>query len=214
MNLPKIKSGKTKPKQYIDQNPIEALMSIGTGMRDSMVDELGKQSLYDARDQILNADHQPKERQKGGDLTQGQELNLSEAKDQIVRLTEMGEDFTKEILHAGKQAANENSREVLVKIQEILIEIKQLSESSKELKDQVDIIAVEQIGENLGKYHLTFIEEVLANLRDARLKVEDGLAWFKALTSKKAARQYGVMAKKGGTSFTLSNERVVATQTG
>jgi len=46
------------------------------------------------------------------------------------------------------------------------------------------------------------------------MNVEDSLAWFQALRSKKASRQYGVLAKKHGASFMLSGERAPVTQTG
>ena len=95
-----------------------------------------------------------------------------------------------------------------------MIEIKQLAASSKELKEKVEVIAVEQIGEAPGVYHLNFVEQILQWIRDARMNVEDSLAWFHALRSKKAARQYGVLAKKHGASFMLSSERASVTQTG
>lgn len=99
-------------------------------------------------------------------------------------------------------------------MQEILIEIKKLTESSEELKDEIDVVSIEQAGEDPGVYHVNFLEKILSNLRDLRLNVEDSLAWFSSLRSKKAARQYNSMAKKHGTSFTLSGERQVATQVG
>ncbi len=214
MQLPKIKTAKKQQKQYADQNPIEAITGIGAGFVDSFKDDLGKKAVNEAWDQLLQTEKSEKQSSDKGDLTAGQELDLAQVKREVQRITEQGQDFVREIVHAGKKAGAEDSREIQVKIQEILIEIKQLAKSTKEVQAQAEVISVEQTTQNKGVYHVSFLEQMLGFLRDARMNVEDSLAWFKALRSKKAQRQYGVMAKKGGTSFTLSTERVVSTQTG
>ena len=207
----KQKGTKKERKQYIDQNPIEVITG---GFKSSVVDDLGKASVNDAWDQLLGID--PHESGEGdrGDLAEGAELDLTNLKKEVVQITDQGREFAAEIIHAGKQAQAENSREIEVKMQEILIEIKKLTQGSAELQKQVEVISVEQTAENPGIYHVNFLEKMLSYLRDIRLSVEDSLSWFNALRSKKASRQYGKMAKKHGTSFTLSNERVVSTQTG
>lgn len=215
MLLPKIKTAKKQPKQYINEGPIESLLTIPTEVKDSVVNNLGKSFVTDAWDQMFGLEPKKNGSQsKSGELTAGQELDLANVKKEIHKITEQGQDYVREIVHAGKNASAENSGEIQVKIQEILIEIKQLAKSTKEVQAQVEVISVEQTTRNKGVYHVSFLEQMLGFLRDARMNVEDSLAWFKALRSKKSARQYGVLAKKGGTSFTLSNERTAATQTG
>lgn len=214
MQLPKLISGnKKRAKQYADQNPIEAIRSIGSEIKDSVKQDLGKAVVNDAWQQLLGVEIQQRD-SHGGDLEAGHEVSFSEAKHEAHQLTEMGHEFAQEIIHSGRRASAENSREVQVKIQEILIEIKQLANSTKDLQAQIEVISVEQTTTGAGEYHVNFLENMLSWLRDARMNVEDSLAWFGALRSKKAARQYGTMAKKHGTSFTLSNERASATQTG
>ncbi|EKD86992.1 MAG: hypothetical protein ACD_37C00084G0002 [uncultured bacterium] len=216
MQISKLVTGNKKPKQYINQNPVEALRGIGSEVKDSVLDELGKTSVMNAWDQLLGIDSNDSKQSgsHGGDLSAGQELDLTNVKKEVHKLTEQGEEFVREIVHAGKKAASEESREIQVKIHEIIIEIKQLANSSQQLRKQVEVIAMEQTGETTGQYHVSFLENALQWIRDARMNVEDSLAWFSALRSKKAARQYGAMAKKRGTSFTLSNERTVSTQVG
>jgi hypothetical protein len=75
-------------------------------------------------------------------------------------------------------------------------------------------VAIEQRIVNPGKYHTSFFEWVLSAIRIARMKVEDSGAWLSASKGKKAKKDYWQMFKKHGTTFGLSNERVVATQTG
>lgn len=213
MQFPKLIPGaKKKPTQYLDQNPIEALLSIGSDVKDSVKNDFGKASVDDARTQIFGTE--TKQESHGGDLEPGHEISLEKAKHEVHQLTEMGHEFAQEIIHAGKRASVENSREVQVKIQEILIEIKQLANSTKDLQAEIEVISVEQNTKNAGTYHVNFLEQMVSFLRDLRMNVDDSLTWFSTLRSKKAARQYGVLAKKHGASFTLSHERSAVTQSG
>jgi hypothetical protein len=75
-------------------------------------------------------------------------------------------------------------------------------------------VALEQHVETPGKYHESFFAWLFSIIRAARMKVEDSSAWLAAMHSKKKSREYGAMAKKHGTSFSLNNERTVATQVG
>lgn len=217
MNTHKPKSGKKEPKQIITENPYEALMGIGKGMAKSFRNDVANDSMYDAWDQFLgNSPHA-----ESGELQAGEEIDFDSLKKgknkegkEAAPHAEPAINYHREVVEAGRTRRGEDTREIEVKIQEILIEIKKLAGSSSELQEKVEVIAVEQMAEKPGVYHLNFFEQILQWIRDARMNVEDSLAWFHALRSKKAAKQYGVMAKKGGTSFTLSNERVVATQTG
>jgi hypothetical protein len=213
MQLLKFGSTKKAPKKYTNQNFLESLASIGGGTFDSVKKDLIKPIGSDVAEQISGA---PKKQEgsRGGDLSAGHELDLEQIKHGAEQITEMGREFAQEIIHAGKIARTEDSQEIAVKMQEILIEIKQLANSSAELKSQVEVITVEQATQKPGIYHVNFLEQMLSFIREARMNVEDSLAWFGALKSKKNARQYSSMAKKHGTSFTLSNERTVATQSG
>ncbi|HLD02068.1 MAG TPA: DUF5660 family protein, partial [Patescibacteria group bacterium] len=59
-----------------------------------------------------------------------------------------------------------------------------------------------------------FFEWMLSVIRIARMKVEDSGAWMAALSSKKKGKGYWQMFKKHGTTFGMSHERNVSTQTG
>lgn len=219
MQLPKLKSsGKKEPKQYIEENPFEALMGVGSDVLKSVKRDVGHDSVFDAWDQFLGVDKSHGGDHSHGEMHAGEEVDLSHADDKSEKHAkphvEAGNEYHRDIIHASEKGASRENQDIAIKVQEILIEIKQLVNSSGELKDKVEILTIEQIGENPGVYHLNFMEEILKWIRDARMNVEDSLAWFHALRSKKAARQYGAMAKKAGTSFTLSNERSAVTQTG
>lgn len=213
MNDLKPKSTRKEPKTYINQNPLESLGDIGRGVRDSFLEEVVKKSSVVAKDQVLHAGeiHAP----KGGELQAGEEIDFThDVVEPTTQVTEIGHEFVSEIVRAGAKTNRETSHELQVRYNEVLLELKALGKSSKELKTEVETITIEQPTENIGVYQVSFVEGLLLKLRELRESVDDGLAWFKALRVKKASRQYGVMAKRAGTSFTLNNERSVATQTG
>ncbi len=210
MQLPKITPSKKKNHQIVEDNPIEAIRSIGSGMKQTASEE-SKAAVNQAWEQILVKERNSSGR---GELKAGEEFDLSQLKKESHEITEMGHEFRQEILHAGKIASQEDQRESQIKVQEIIIELKQLAVSTKEIQAEVQIMSEEQTITVAGAYKLNFLESMLSWLRDAREDVEDSLAWFQALRSKKASKQYNTMAKKHGTSFTLSNERSAVTQTG
>lgn len=194
-----MKKAKGRIKQQpIDENPIEQLFGIGRGVAD----------------EILGI-----KRHTEGELQEGQELNLKELqekqeKKKEVSNAEPGIDYSREIVHVAERAVNRENQEIEAQLRELMQEIKKLADSSKELQMQFREVAVEQHAVKPGKYHKNFFSWLLSVIRAARMKVEDSGAWLSAMHSKKKSREYGAMAKKHGTTFTLNNERTVATQVG
>jgi len=198
---------KTKSKvKRQTENPIEKLMGIGLGDLDEYLGfkDSGKKQ----------------KSQKVGDLQEGQELNLqslqeeSFEKEKIVGKIEPGLDYSREIIQVTEKVVSRENQELEMQLREIMAEIKKLADSSKELQMQFKEVAVEQQVVAPGKYHKTFFSWLFSIIRAARAKVEDSGAWLAAMQSKRKSKEYWSMAKKGGTSFSLSNERNVATQVG
>ncbi len=220
----KAKQAKTSGKKFIEKNPFEF---IGQGLTDSF-GNLGKGIATDTIDQILNLKGSEQGKPTSGDLAEGEELVLSkkskgqnEAVDEHSRQeqtphldVEPGIDYRQEILYGEKRIANNVQRELNSEIQEILAELQRIISSSKELEITFNNISTAEQIVNSGKYHKSFLKWLLTIVKDARLRVEDSGAWLAMFKSKKAKREYWAMFKKHGTTFGLSNERVVATQTG
>lgn len=208
-----------KKQQYVNQNTIESQRNTsGTvvGQLSNTVKDMWSQIL----DPMVNErnGHQG----VGGDLMEGQEVTLSnlsknreviEKKSQVMNI-EPGIDYKREILHGERKIQQRQNQEISTKIQEIIVELKRLTATSKVLQVEFKEVATEQRITKPGKYHQTFFEWMLSVIRQARIKVEDSGAWLAVAKSKQQKRQYWAMFKKHGTSFGLSNERVVATQTG
>lgn len=209
------KKQQSKTKQYVNQNTMEALTSVSKGVAGALNPRDFGKGLWK---QVLNIGNEKKtSAESKGDLREGQELNLAtlSQKERKQKLEiEPGIDYRREIIHGQERATREQTHELSVKIQEIILELKQLMNVSQELKVEFKEIAVEPRIANPGKYHVSFFEWVLLIVKQARMKVEDSASWLAAFKSKKAKKQYWNMFKKHGTTFGLSNERVVATQTG
>lgn len=155
-----------------------------------------------------------------GVLEEGKEIFLSktrqkeEESEQEKAYIEPAINYAQEVIRTSEKTIAKENQELEAQLKEIMLEIKKLADSSKELQTQFKDVAIEQHIVKPGKYHKNFFTWLLSIIRTARQKVEDSGAWLAAMQSKKKARQYGAMAKKHGTSFTLNNERNVATQVG
>ncbi len=212
---------KTQNNPFISPNPVEAITDMSKSVVQTTADATGV-VINDMWDQLLGggtySEKAPK--QESGELKEGQELDLASlraqkrAEKKNFADIDPGIDYKREILHKEKKVASENAQIIQVQIEQILVELKKLIAQSSELEIQYRTIAVETVPVNAGEYHVTFFEWVLSVITAARMKVEDSANWLSLFTSKKHKRQYWSMFKKHGTTFGLSNERVVATQTG
>lgn len=216
------KKAQRRKKQFVDQNPVENWKDVPAGVAQSLVNDVGKAGVSDLWNQLLGAGDYEKQPslQQTGELHEGKELSLQtiakkqEAKVPQIPDIELGLDYRRNVLYGERKIAQENTQVIQVKIQEIVVELKRLTATSKILQAEFKEITVEQRIEEPGKYHLSFFEWMLSVVRSARLKVEDAGSWLAATYAKKAKRNYWAMFKKHGTTFGLSGERVVATQTG
>lgn len=209
---------KFKQQSNIDQNPIEAIRNIGVSVVESAKNDLTKGLMTDLWDQMLGTEIGGKNatQQASGDLQEGQEISLkkhSKKEDKKPQI-EAGWDYTGEVIHAERRISQTENRELNARVSEIITELKKLAKSSKELEITFREITVAQKPVNAGKYHVNFFEWMLSTIRSARMKIEDSKSWASLFASKKAKREYWSLFKKHGTSFGLSGERTVATQTG
>jgi len=210
LSLMKGKTTRKTHQGFVDQNPIEVIKGIGSGIADSALNNLGRQGINQLWEQMLGADTSKDE--TSGDLKEGEEIILKSKKETPFK--ESGLNYRREIIDAERVSTRENQRVIQSKIQEILVELKKLSQTSAEIAMEFKEITVEQRIEKPGEYHISFFQWMLSLVKAARVKIEDSGAWLKVMRSKKAQRNYWAMFRKHGTTFGLSNERVVATQTG
>lgn len=178
----------------------------GTG--DALVKDLVGAGATDFFEQWLGI-QTPEPEKRSGDLEEGETLDLKKAKDAAI---EPGTDYVREIVHTDKASSSEQHT-IRTRVEEIMIEIKRLTESSKELEMEFKDVVVETQIVNPGKYHENLLDWLLSQVKNARVRIEESAGWMSAMHSKKD-KKYWAQFKKHGTTFGLSNERVVATQVG
>jgi hypothetical protein len=198
----------------------KAARDIAKGVTNSVKNELFEKSISTAWKRLLGdtsdmADfaeqHAGNVAQMSGDLSEGEEINLS--KTEWARV-EPGINYKSEILHAETRILRQENRTLEAKVEQIIMELKKLSKSSKQLEVTFKDVAVETLPASPGKYHLSFFEWVLTTIQEARVKIESSTAWLNAVGHKKNKKDYWSLSKKHGTSFQLSGERSVAQSTG
>ena len=122
---------KKPKKEYVNQNPVESLEGLlgdfkksftedvikGTARttRDSLKEDLAKGGANELWKELLNVDS-PKPESNHGDLSEGSELNLEELYENTVEVTEMGREYSSEVIQAGTRANKEASQEDRCKI--------------------------------------------------------------------------------------------------
>jgi hypothetical protein len=123
--------------------------------------------------------------------------------------------YSAEIAHSSERASKKENHELQYQIQEIVAELQRLVDSSnKIIQMEFGTVNVSSTPTAVGKYHTNFFSWMLTVIRTARQKVEDSGAWMAVAKGKGNRRGYKQSSKSLGTSFTQSNERNVATQTG
>lgn len=126
-----------------------------------------------------------------------------------------GVNYHSEVIHNSERSLRKENRELQSQIQEIYAELQRLVNSSnKIIQMEFGSISVTPLPVAVGKYHTNFLTWMLTVIVTARQKVEDSAAWMAVAKGKGRKRGYSQSAKSHGTSFTQSNERQVATQTG
>lgn len=104
--------------------------------------------------------------------------------------------------------------ETNVILQKLKEQVTILEKSNKGMVSEMAKIKVEQAPKKTGIYYIRFLEWLLVQVRQMRMKVDEGKAWLETFTRRKKKVGYWKMYKKHGTTFGLSQERSLSTQTG
>jgi|SRR3989344_897473 len=113
-------------------------------------------------------------------------------------------DSEKELQHETVQILSELKKQITV-----------LEKSEKAFTKEIAKIKVEQLPAKGGIYYLRFFEWLISVVRGLRVKIDEGRSWLAAFNQRKVKKiGYWKMYKKHGTTFGMSHERTLATQTG
>lgn len=218
------KAGNASQKRPINQwnngNPLEAFKDLASDFRRGLTDDLLKgtaRDLFSETEELFGLKPQKK---LSGTLNPEEVLDLKALE---VTQEEIDIKYREGPKPAFRQPAEnflflQKERGIQQEIEALLLEIKRevkrFDEATRNLEKETAKIVVEEIPPSPGIYHINFFEWLLGLLKNIRQKVEDANVWLSVLQSKKAKKGYWSQFKKHGTSFGLSGERVVATQTG
>ena len=197
------------------------------------IKELPRDTAQVARDEAINMARDvgrqlfnfEKSAQKlSGELNVGESLNLANTNawpqhepesPEIDRYVQPGIDYYREFRPIKeRRLVQEDTRSNQMRIEQIIVELRKLILSSQELTVEFKEVTMEETPQEPGTYHLNFFEWVFSVIRKARERIEESQTWLSMFKSKKKQHGYWNMFKKHGTTFGLSGERVVATQTG
>lgn len=195
-------------RQQIDTKSVKSsLGGVSSGLFSTLWNDLITGGSKDISSQIFGSS-------LSHELKPGQETHLKRPEKKAAHVSEGHMEYFREVRNADNAPARQAEASTERRVEEIRMEIKKLMSTSKQLEATFKTVQIEQKMVKAGKYHETFLTFILSLLRSARVKMQEGNSWMNTAKSKKQQRQYQNMAKKHGTSFTLNNERTVATQTG
>ncbi|GAB4219154.1 MAG: hypothetical protein Fur009_3880 [Candidatus Microgenomates bacterium] len=182
------------------KNPLEAITDVGSSVVKNTakaVGDIGSGML----DQLLGMPNNEDENKKN-ELTS--EQIIKEAKKQLKkenRVFSYQEYYETTLI----------KREIAQLTEMIKKEIESIKKSNAsllaEVKD-VEKLAINELPEKPGIYHVRFLEIVLSLLRTLRAKVGESHTWLQAFISRKKKRGslFAVRSKKQGTAYSLSQE--------
>ncbi len=102
-----------------------------------------------------------------------------------------------------KRLSQEKMQQLRVQLQAITVEIGKLAASTGNLATQTEIAMVE-VPNSPGIYHVIFFEKVLEFLRSFRQKIDQASVWLGNANKRAEKKNYWSMYKKKGSSFLLS----------
>ena len=147
-------------------------------------------------------------------LKQKQQVEIFEKQEKkpVIKYEHM--EYFRTVNNADRIGETATERQVRQSVDQIRMEIQKLMKTSKLVERTVKDATADQAPIKPGKYHINFFEFVLSVIKDATRKLEDTVSYGAVFQSKKQQSKYWSSYKKSGTSFGLSGERTVATQTG
>lgn len=202
-------------KQIISNiNPIESLTELPHELTRALTQDVAKESSKEFVRQLLGIEK--KDKPQPVEMNPGVEISLSKAAEAPARAIEAGIDYISEVLHGSERIHKKKESDTETQVHQIQNELAQLLASTKEVQidHQVLDMQVKEGPVEAGIYHQIQAEQTRAQIQEEALDSQDSGSWLAVAKNKVLKRDYHSLAKSQGTQFTLSSERVVATQTG
>jgi hypothetical protein len=200
-------------QNLVKRNVIESLKDLGSDFG-SQGSDLLKDTTNDFIKELLGM--QKASIKKSGELSPGQSVNMNEAEN---KKEEENHRLKVQISLERNMASDERAltdrrlQEIRVQLQAITVEISKLAASTGELATQTEIAMIE-VPNDPGIYHIVFFEKVLEFLQSFRQKIDIASTWLASSNKRAEKKNYWSMYKKKGSSFLLSPDHYLQRSAG
>jgi hypothetical protein len=194
---------KKAKNSMVKRNVIESLKDIGGDFADQSKDLLKNTSEDFFRELMGMSRVQPR---RSGEMKRGESIQMSEVlsgKEEENKKLRAQVSLERNLSSDEKRLSQEKMQELRVQLQAITVEIGKLAASTGNLATQTEIAMVE-VPNNPGIYHVIFFEKVLEFLRSFRQKIDEASVWLGSTNKRAEKKNYWSMYKKKGASFLLS----------
>lgn len=194
-------AGNSQNPKYQNDSILESLRSLGSGVGKTIAKDVTGKIASDALSSLFGT-----QTKKQGELSPNKPLNF-----QKERAPFPG--FRRPEIKPYVAYVKPEEPHLKEQILAIQSELKALAASLKNLNADIQK-TVTEVPVDPGIYHKNFYERIRSVLQLLREQVDDSRTWLSLFNSKKQKAGYWGKYKKHGTSFGLSNERTLATQSG
>lgn len=187
-------------KTYTNDNILEALRGIGSGVGKGLIKDVAEKTASDALKSLFGGIPQH------GELKANQVIDFSQERQPQPRMH-------RPEVHQPERVVFHEDTAIKQQLDAVRAELKALSKSVQMLSLDIQKAVIET-PVSPGTYHITFYEKLRSILKMLREQIDDSRSWLTLHTERKKKMGYWGMFKKHGTTFGLSNERSLATSAG
>ncbi|NMC63635.1 MAG: hypothetical protein GYA55_10785 [SAR324 cluster bacterium] len=186
----------------VKRNVVESLKDIGDNFGDQSSDLL-KSTSEDFLRELLGIRQAVK---RSAEMKPGESLDMkavASGQDEENKRLRNQISFERN-LASEERSVSENKMNILrSQLQSITVEISNLAASTGNFATQTEIAMIE-VPQNPGVYHIIFFENVLRFLQSFRQKIDQASIWLESTNKRAEKKNYWSMYKKKGSSFLLS----------
>jgi len=189
----------------VKRNIIESLKDIGGDFSGQSTDLL-KNTSEDFLKELLGMSRPQIKR--SGEMKPGESFEMSSVlngKEEENKKLRAQISLERNLSSDEKRLSQEKMQELKMQLQGITAEIGKLAASTGNLATQTEIAMIE-VPNNPGVYHLIFFEKILEFLQSFRLRIDQASVWLGSANKRAEKKNYWSQYKKKGTSFLLSGE--------
>ena len=189
----------------VKRNIIESLKDIGGDFSGQSTDLL-KNTSEDFLKELLGMSRPQIKR--SGEMKPGESFEMSSVlngKEEENKKLRAQISLERNLSSDEKRLSQEKMQELKMQLQGITAEIGKLAASTGNLATQTEIAMIE-VANNPGVYHLIFFEKILEFLQSFRLRIDQASVWLGSANKRAEKKNYWSQYKKKGTSFLLSGE--------